>query len=208
MNKMTTKDRASLFFFLLGAAIIFATSFHYFHTKTTGIITDKTMSTELWYHIVLRIHIVFGLIAIFTGPFQLFESIRNKNLALHRKLGYVYSVSVFISGIFGLLVAQFAIGGIISTLGFSSLAIAWIYSILRSIWAIRHKKVSEHQKWMFINYSLTFAAIPQRFFLAFTLVTPFGFTNIYRMSAWIPWILSGWVGLYLYQRILKKNTAS
>jgi len=171
----------------------------------TGIVEDKTVKEEIWYNVILRIHIICGLIAIFSGPFQFVKSLRSHKLELHKKLGYIYVFCVTLSAVTGLIVAQFAIGGIISTLGFSSLSFLWIITIFFSIKTIRNKKVLEHRKWMFINYSLTFSSIPQRFLLVLAFIPNLSFINVYRMSSWVSWILSILIALYFLNRVSKKG---
>jgi len=206
-QKTTLKEALYISFFIAGALLVLFTSIHYFTTMITGIVEDKEIATEMWYHLTLRVHIAFGMVAIFTGPFQFIKSIRMNNMKFHRRSGYVYATSILISGLAGLVVAQFAMGGIISSLGFSTLALLWLFSIQQSIRAIRKHKIEAHKKWMFISYGLTFAAIPQRFFLALALITDISFIDIYRMSAWFPWIFNTIIALILYNRMVKKEKA-
>ena len=205
--KMKQKRNEIVFttFFLLGAMLIFATSFHYFQKMITGIVENKIVKEEIWYNVILRIHIVCGLIAIFSGPFQLSKTFREKKLYTHKKLGYVYTICVLISGTTGLIIAQYAIGGIISTIGFSCLSLLWIISMVLSIKAIRNKKILEHRKWMFINYALTFSSIPQRFLLALAFIPSLSFVNVYRMSAWVSWMINILIALYCLKRVSNKG---
>ena len=70
----------------------------------------KPVEGEWWYGLSLRSHIIFGIIAIFIGPFQFIEKLRTKHLNTHRIVGYIYVFSVLISAFCGLIVAQFSNG--------------------------------------------------------------------------------------------------
>jgi hypothetical protein len=55
-----------------------------------------------------------------------------------------------------------------------------------------------------ISYGLTFAAITQRTLLLVPLLTDIEFIFIYRLSAWLPWILNTAIALYLFKKSEKK----
>lgn len=187
-------------FFYVGAMTMLVMSMHFFQNEISGILKYKEVSEHLLFRLCFKSHILFGIIAIFTGPTQFSTKLRLKRLDLHRRLGYVYFVSVMISALMGLGIAPFAMGGMISTLGFSTLAVFWLISAIRAITSIRRKDVVTHKKWMFINYGLTFAAITQRTLLLIPLFTNIEFIWIYKISAWLPWMLNTAIALYLFNR--------
>jgi len=195
-------------FFFIGAISMLVMSNHYFQNEITGVMKGKTVENEWWYGLSLRSHIVFGLIAIFIGPFQFIEQIRSKFQKTHKQIGYLYAYSVLISGLCGLVVAQFPMGGIISRLGFSTLAVFWLYTLIKSVLLIKQNKVQQHRKWMFINYGLTFASIPQRTLLLVPLLIDVEFMDIYRLSAWLPWILNTVIAIALHNQIIRKEKIS
>lgn len=192
-----------LLFFLVGGISMVMMSMHYFQNDVSGVMKGKVVQEEFWYKFSLRTHIVFGLVAILLGPFQFIDSIRLKNAIVHKSLGYIYSVSVCFSAVTGLIVAQFPMGGIVSRLGFSTLAIFWLYSLCKSISAILRQDLSTHRKWMFINYGLTFAAIPQRTLLLVPLIFEIDFMNIYRLSAWLPWMMNALIAVLIHKNVTK-----
>lgn len=175
-------------------------SLHYFKPELTGILKNKEIATNWIYRSSFSIHIALGIIAMFIGPLQFINRVRTKYLQLHRKVGYLYFFCVVISAIAGLGVAQYAMGGIISTLGFSLLAIFWFSSVIMAIKYIREGNITKHKKWMYISYGLTFAAIPQRTLLIFPLFLDIEFIPIYRLSAWLPWILDTLIAVYLFKK--------
>jgi uncharacterized membrane protein len=196
------KKKAIIIFLLLGAISMLVMSSHYLLSDTSGILKRKEIATELWYLIVFRMHVTFGLVAMLVGPFQLIKKIRTSRIEIHKALGYLYVVSVFLSGLSGLIVAQFAMGGLLTTVGFTILGLAWLYSTTRSIVAIRNAKLPDHKKWSYYSYALTFSAITQRSLLLIPLLTDIPFMPIYQLSAWLPWMLN--ISIVYY--VLKPNS--
>lgn len=192
-------------FFFIGAITMLVMSLHFFQNEISGIMKHKDISANILFRLCFKSHILFGIIAIFTGPSQFLTRLRMKRLDLHRRLGYIYLFSVLISSVMGLLVAPFAMGGIVTTFGFSILAVLWFVSAIIAISSIRRKDIVTHKKWMFISYGLTFAAITQRTLLLIPLLTDIEFIFIYRLSAWLPWILNTAIALYLFKKSERKE---
>ena len=180
-------------------------SIHYFQFSTSGILQSKSATVIDWFRIGLRIHIAFGLIAIFTGPFQFLYSIKKKNKKIHRWLGYTYVIAVGMSGVSGLLIAQEAMGGKVASLGFSLLSIFWLIFTSLAVSKARQQRINQHRYWMYLSYALTFSAIPQRTMLLIPLFFTVDFMNIYRLSAWLPWLLNILLAILLFHSKAKKN---
>ncbi len=180
-------------------------SLHYFQSDSAGILKRKEFANSFWYLFSFRTHIFLGLVAIVIGPFQFVKKIRGTYKILHRIIGYVYTVSVLFSGLAGLIIAQFAMGGWITTIGFSALSITWLYTTIKAISSIRGGDILNHKKWMFLSYGLTFSAIIQRTLLLIPLLTETPFMPIYQLSAWLPWLLNLSIAYYLYKRSYISN---
>ena len=177
-------------FLIAGAVSMIVMSFHYFLEETTGILKGKEAASQLWYQVVFRVHVMFGLIAILTGPFQFIHRFRERSVFAHRRLGYVYVGSVLLSSMAGLAIARFTMGGWIPALGFTVLSILWAYITIRAVYSVIRGNLHYHQAFMIYSYSLTFAAITQRTMLLIPLLTSVPFFPVYRMSAWLPWIIN------------------
>ncbi|MEM8965827.1 MAG: DUF2306 domain-containing protein [Bacteroidota bacterium] len=184
------KKKAFITFLVVGAIAMIVMSSHYLYSNTSGILKRKEVASSLWYLLTFRAHVLFGLFAITAGPIQFIKRIRTRNTRLHRVLGYFYFVGVILSSLSGSIVAQFAMGGRITSIGFSILAILWFYATVKSITAIRNGNISDHEKWSYFSYALTFAAITQRSLLLIPLLTGVPFMPIYQLSAWLPWLLN------------------
>ncbi|MCC3374205.1 DUF2306 domain-containing protein [Cohnella sp. REN36] len=137
---------------------------------------------------VLYVHIVTAIFALIIGPFQILMKPTNVRKRRHRRLGYVYVISITVSGIVSVYLSLFATGGRIAGLGFLLLDVLWVGTTLTSMRKIRAKDIQAHKAWMFRSYSLTFAAVTLRLWLA-PLVLIFGdFEAGYRVVAWVCWI--------------------
>lgn len=180
-------------------------SLHYFQSDKAGILKRKEIADSFWYLFTFRTHIFLGLVAIVIGPFQFMKKIRNNQKTFHRVIGYIYTVSIFFSGLSGLAIAQFAMGGWKTTVGFSILSLAWLYTIIKAISSIRVGEVLNHKKWMFLSYGLTFSAITQRTLLLIPLLTEIKFIPIYQLSAWLPWLLNLSIAYLLFKRSYIQN---
>ena len=199
------KKTAFILFLFIGAISMAIMSLHYFQSDSAGILKRKEIADSFWYLFIFRTHIFLGLVAIVIGPFQFIKKIRNTYKTFHRIIGYIYTVSVFFSGFSGLIIAQFAMGGWITTIGFSILSLIWLYTTIKAISSIRGGDVLNHKKWMFLSYGLTFAAITQRTLLLIPLLTEIPFMPIYQLSAWLPWLLNLSIAYSLYKRSYIQN---
>ena len=195
-------------FFLIGAISMLVMSLHYFQTEITGIMKGKEIAQSDWYGTFLRTHISFGLIAIFLGPFQLIKRIRRKHPTWHKIIGRTYFLGVVVSSTTGLVVAQFAMGGRVSEIGFTLLSLFWLGITIAAIGAIIRGEVKWHQRLMLISFALTFAAIPQRTLLLLPLLVEIDFITIYKLSAWAPWIVNTLIALYVFERSNKPSRDS
>lgn len=176
-------------------------SAHYLQHDVTGILKRKEASQSFLYLLIFRGHVFFGLIAITVGIIQLIPNLRSKYLGLHRRVGYIYILSVLSSSLSGIVVAQFAMGGISTAIGFSILAMVWFVTTLKSLTTVLKGDIQTHKKWSTYSYALTFAAITQRTLLLIPLLTSMPFLPVYRLSAWLPWLLN----LVIAHRALRRR---
>lgn len=175
-------------------------SAHYLYQSKSGILQGKEVSDSLWYLTLFRSHIFFGLIAIFLGPIQFFLLNKSGYKTSHQRRGILYVSSIFISGISGLAIAPYAMGGLVTAIGFTILSGIWILVTFAGTIAIINGNVSLHHSLMIISYALTFAAITQRTLLLIPLLSNVPFMPIYKLSAWLPWIFNLIVAYFIILR--------
>lgn len=134
-------------------------------------------------------HVIGGLLALALGPFQFLPRLRRQRwLGIHRWSGRLYLMGIAVGGLFGLYVAQIAYGGLITNLGFTGLALFWLYTGYQAYRAIRRGDIESHKRWMMRNYAATFAAVMLRLWLPLSMVLGIDFTLAYRTIAWLCWV--------------------
>jgi uncharacterized membrane protein len=184
---MRTLSLALLYFltFLVAAFAVFAYGF-----LPLGSLVHPEMKVSFLSHpSAIYTHIFASTIALVLGPFQFSTRLRQKYKNLHRWLGRIYlAVGVFIGGLAGLYISQFAYGGLISKLGFAALAVLWLYTGSHAYLAIRAGAIVEHRKWMIRNFALTFAAVTLRLYLPASMVAGIDFSLAYPIIAWLCWV--------------------
>ncbi|MFN8440296.1 MAG: DUF2306 domain-containing protein [Caldilineaceae bacterium] len=186
-------------FLLLMAVFPVLISLGYLTLKPEDIHFAEQKVVYLAHHAMLLLHIVPSMLAILIGPFQFLPQLRKSRLLkFHRWLGRVYLMSVLLGGIGGLYMAQFGYGGLITELGFATLAILWLYSGYRAYKHIRNKEIEAHRQWMIRNYALTFAGTMLRVWMPISIVgLGLEFVTAYRAVAWLCWIpnllLAEWI---------------
>ena len=139
--------------------------------------------------LAIRLHIFAAIFALALGPFQFSARLRARRPFVHRVMGRLYlGIGVLVGGASGLYMAQFAFGGIVSRVGFSLLAIAWLYSGYRAYAAIRMGEVVAHREWMVRNFALAFAAVMLRLYLPASMASGIAFETAYPAIAWLCWV--------------------
>ncbi len=156
-----------------------------------GLLATKTtelLQSQIW-NIAFYTHIACGGISLLTGWSQFSENWRRKYLQLHRNLGKIYVIAVLFGGISGFYIALFATGGMVSVLGFASLAVLWLFTTYRAYTTIQKKQVAVHREWMIRSYALAFAAVTLRHWLPiFQIGLGIGFSIAYPIIAWLCWV--------------------
>ena len=129
--------------FILFAVIIGLYPFTYLvFDMSPGLLSSKPpelLRNTIWYYAFYQ-HILLGAIALLTGWSQFSKRFRNRNINFHRNLGKVYLIAVVLSGMAALYIAPYATGGIISIMGFTGLAIGWLFTSLQAYLAIRRNE--------------------------------------------------------------------
>lgn len=155
-----------------------------------GSVVHPDMRTNFETHsLTVYTHIFASCVALLCGALQFSSQLRQRAPQVHRYLGRAYLlIGVLMGGIAGLVMAQTAYGGVVSRLGFSALALLWLYSGLRAYLAIRRGQIQQHQQWMLRNYALTCAAISLRIYLPLSMVIGLPFELAYPVIAWLCWV--------------------
>ena len=187
---MATKIKWFLFAFLsIGISLY---PFYYLTANgVVGLLTTKseTLLADTLWKIGFNTHISLGGIALLIGWTQFSKKLRQKNISLHRNIGKVYIISVLLSSMAAFFIGYYATGGIISSIGFMSLAVIWFYTTFRSFQLIKVGDVSGHQRMMIFSYAAGWAAVTLRIYLPFLIMMFKGdFIPAYQIVAYLCWI--------------------
>ena len=155
-----------------------------------GLLNSKSVEllTNTFWNIGFYMHIIFGGIALLIGWTQFSPKMRNRRMALHRKLGKVYVAAVLLSALAGIYIGFFATGGWISSTGFICLGIIWFYTTLKAYLYIKRGEIEQHQKMMVYSYAACFAAVTLRIWLPILTMVYGDFSKAYLVVAWLCWI--------------------
>src|SRR3954462_10700216 len=107
----------------------------------------------------LLVHIVFGTIALFTGPVQLWLGIADRRMAVHRRLGLAYMGAVVVSATAAYVIALSPSAGWVFGSGLMGLATAWLITTGLAFLAIRRQLFEQHKEWMIRSYVVTFGFV-------------------------------------------------
>ena len=139
--------------------------------------------------IAIYSHIFLSFFALTLGPFQFSSGIREKYVSFHRISGRLYlGIGVLFGGLAGLFMAQHAFGGTVSQVGFSCMALVWLFTGMKAFQAIRNQDVERHREWMIRNYAVTFSAVTLRLYLGMFSGLGMEFESFYPILAWLSWI--------------------
>lgn len=195
-----------IFFGLLCISIGFYPIIYFFVDRTFGLLASKTdilLNDRLWNYGFYG-HIVPGGIALLIGWTQFSSRIRKRRMKMHRIIGRIYVISVVISGICGLYIAQFATGGISNVIGFSLSAIVWLGTTIGSYFAIRKRNIIRHQNLMIFSYAVCFSAVTLRIWLPLLIGATGSFDSAYLIVAWLSWVPNLAVAYFIIQRREKR----
>ncbi|WP_127138724.1 DUF2306 domain-containing protein [Flagellimonas oceanensis] len=161
-----------------------------FASDDFGLLMNKSnelLASVLW-KTAFYGHISFGGLALLVGWSQFVKKWRTQHLKWHRNIGKIYVVSTLISGLCGVYLGFFATGGLVSSLGFISLGVIWLFTTARAYIAVKNKDLSLHQGMMIYSYAACFAAVTLRIWLPFLTIVFGEFLLAYKIVAWLCWV--------------------
>lgn len=150
---------------------------------------------------LLRLHIIGGMGAILTGPWQFSPRLRARALNVHRWSGRSYLASVLLGSVAGFGMATVSREGLPTHTGFGALAVLWLFTSAQAYIAIRRGRIAEHRRWMIRSFSLTLAAVTLRNYLPLLLFgLHWSFRSAYITVSWLCWMPNLIVAEWLVRR--------
>lgn len=125
---------------------------------------------QLIYHIrpwrySFYIHVFSSPIIIIGGLLQFNRWIMQRYTGLHRKIGYLYIITVIlVSGPSAFIMSLYATGGYVAQISFVTLTILWVAFTIQALRIAKKGDYENHVKWMIRSYALTLSAVTLRFY--------------------------------------------
>ena len=150
--------------------------------------TPESFGSHYWPHrYLLVMHIVGGLTALVTGPFQLWSGLRRRALRVHRLSGYAYIAGVGMAGAAAFPLAWYAEPRDFGV-ALAALAIAWWTCVSMAFVAIRGRRIDQHRQWMIRGYVVTLAFTNFRFSIDLPIWNSIG-AAAPATAVWLTWVL-------------------
>ena len=138
-------------FVFITSEVLLVTDYPMYHAYRLQVIADRAL---------LLPHTLAGIFALLIGPVNFSSRIRQRHLQLHRVLGLVYVVSVFVGSFTGIALAW----GRPGLPGTSMQAAAWTVCTTAAFVAVRNRQIAVHRQWMARSYAVTFTFVSSRVF--------------------------------------------
>lgn len=144
----TALGLTTLFVFITSEVLLF-TDYPMYHAYRLQVIADRNL---------LIPHTLAGIFALAIGPINFSSRIRQRYPKLHRVLGRIYVISVFVGSFTGIALAW----GRPGLPGTSMQAAAWMVCTTAAFLTARNRQVIQHRQWMARSYAVTFTFISSR----------------------------------------------
>lgn len=157
------------------------------------------------YKIAFFTHVYTSLLVLPAGFIQFSDRLRLQFRALHRRYGWIYTITILVfAEPSGLVMALYANGGIASQLAFSILAILWFYATLKAVLEARKGNYLIHRKFMIRSFALSLSAITLRMwkFILVALFHPHPM-DVYQVVSWLGWVLNLIVAEFIIYKYIK-----
>jgi hypothetical protein len=122
---------------------------------------DFSLATWKWFFYP---HILLGIISLAIGPFQLTKK-SQRNPKLHKMLGKIYGVAIFINILMVPYLTISATGGMGTSIAFLVLDAFWLYTTAIGVIRATQRKISEHKVWILRSYAITWVFVTFRIVL-------------------------------------------
>jgi uncharacterized membrane protein len=136
-------------FVFITSEVLLLTDYPMYHAYRLQVIADR--------HLLIP-HTLAGIIALLIGPVNFSSRLRQRHLRLHRFLGRIYVVAVFIGSFTGIALAA----GRPGLPGTSMQAAAWMVCTSAAFITARNRQIAAHRHWMARSYAVTFTFVSSR----------------------------------------------
>ncbi len=138
-------------FVFITSEVLLITDYPMYHGYRLQVIADR--------HLLIP-HTLAGILALLIGPVNFSTRIRQRHLRIHRILGRLYVISVFVGSFTGIALAA----GRPGLPGTSMQAAAWMVCTVAAFITARNRQIVQHRQWMARSYAVTFTFVSSRIF--------------------------------------------
>ena len=138
-------------FVFITSEVLLVTDYPMYHAYRLQVIADR--------HLLIP-HTLAGIFALVIGPINFSSRIRQRRLQLHRILGRIYVISVFVGSFTGIALAA----GRPGLPGTCMQAAAWMVCTSAAFVTARNRQIAVHRQWMARSYAVTFTFVSSRVF--------------------------------------------
>jgi len=139
----------TVLFVFITSEVLLVTDYPMYHAYRLQVIADR--------HLLIP-HTLAGIFALLIGPINFSSRIRQRYLQLHRVLGRIYVISVFVGSFTGIALAS----GRPGLPGTSMQAAAWMVCTTAAFITARNRHIVQHRQWMVRSYAVTFTFVSSR----------------------------------------------
>ncbi len=139
----------TVLFVFITSEVLLVTDYPMYHAYRLQVIADR--------HLLIP-HTLSGIFALLIGPINFSSRIRQRYLQLHRVLGRIYVISVFVGSFTGIALAA----GRPGLPGTSMQAAAWMVCTTAAFLTARNRQIVQHRQWMVRSYAVTFTFVSSR----------------------------------------------
>ena len=141
----------TILFVFITSELLLVTDYPMYHAYRLQVIADR--------HLLIP-HTLAGMFALLVGPVNFSSRIRQRHLQLHRVLGRIYVISVFVGSFTGIALAA----GRPGLPGTAMQAAAWMICTTAALITARNRQITQHRQWMARSYAVTFTFVSSRVF--------------------------------------------
>ncbi len=138
-------------FVFITSEVLLITDYPMYHAYRLQVISDR--------HLLIP-HTLAGTFALLIGAINFSSRIRERHLQIHRILGRVYVISVFVGSFTGIALAA----GRPGLPGTTMQAAAWMVCTTAAFITARNRQIAQQRQWMARSYAVTFTFVSSRVF--------------------------------------------
>lgn len=194
------RSQAKLIFFVVFAALTVFVTF----MKNREIFNPASQIAQHFAPAMMLViaHATFGILGMTLGAFQFSNRLRARFLKLHRTLGYIYVVSVFIASPLAIPIAmKVDTLSLVAASGFQ--AFGWMATTAIALYCVRHGNIAQHRRWMIRSYPFAMVFTVARIIIPIPPILKLGFPGIETvvwtlvgLAAFLPTVFLEWRAIF------------